>query len=430
MNWKLSQILIFFFVFSVSIYSEKFDLVFLKYSYSNPWLPPEKYKSVHEGVRISESEVLFLAPSGQTPSHGEFTSNETTSLPLRVLAYDTESGLLLLQNRKLPSSIPITPFADEGCNLEKPQYAKLPFTKLILKLFPSKMKFEEPTPIFSKNQFCGFGISNWILGNSLIRQFYEFRSSFLGFPQIGFEFLERFTLAEQDYYFSKAEQGVVVERVFPSSRLMNQIFPEDVLLSIDGKNLNGQDPFTKRQKVYEWILESPKSVGVLLKLKRNGNIFSVRYKPFPYLERMNLIPDRKQNKIDYLLAGGMVFQELTSAYLTELGEEFRERSERRLLYFVDYFRDRIHPQRKKIVLMSRVLPVEENMSYANFQDLVLKSANGILIEDLVHFEKILTNLKQNEPIYLEFLGGKFSVFFKDELSKISARIENEYRLNR
>lgn len=79
---------------------------------------------------------------------------------------------------------------------------------------------------------------------------------------------------------------------------------------------------------------------------------------------------------DYLIMGGLVFQELSVSYLREYGNEWALRAPIHLLFYnqnQDYLNG---DHREKIVIISNVIPTPFTIGYENLTDLVVEKVNG------------------------------------------------------
>ncbi len=79
---------------------------------------------------------------------------------------------------------------------------------------------------------------------------------------------------------------------------------------------------------------------------------------------------------EYLIVGGLVFQELSLSYLREYGKDWMNRAPIHLLYYnqnQDYLNG---DQREKIVIITRVIPTPFTIGYENLTNLVVLAVNG------------------------------------------------------
>jgi hypothetical protein len=82
---------------------------------------------------------------------------------------------------------------------------------------------------------------------------------------------------------------------------------------------------------------------------------------------------------DYLIVGGLVFEELSVSYLLEYGKDWASRAPIHLVYYQqnqDYLNGDKRDQREKIVIISEVIPTPYSIGYEELNDLVVLRVNG------------------------------------------------------
>jgi hypothetical protein len=82
---------------------------------------------------------------------------------------------------------------------------------------------------------------------------------------------------------------------------------------------------------------------------------------------------------DYLIVGGLVFQELSVSYLLEYGKDWASQAPIDLVYYQqnqEYLSSDKHDQREKIVIISNVIPTPYSIGYEDLNDLVVRRVNG------------------------------------------------------
>jgi S1-C subfamily serine protease len=85
---------------------------------------------------------------------------------------------------------------------------------------------------------------------------------------------------------------------------------------------------------------------------------------------------------DYLVLGGLIFQELSRQYLREWGPNWQREAPQRLVYF-DHFQAEFFPEgARHIVILSQVLPSTNTIGYDDVAYLTVKKVNGIEIKSL------------------------------------------------
>lgn len=83
----------------------------------------------------------------------------------------------------------------------------------------------------------------------------------------------------------------------------------------------------------------------------------------------------------YFILGGLVFQELSRAYLQEWGGSWGKEAPQRLVY-LDTYQDEREKTGGKVVFLSQVLPSPQNLGYQNLEHLVVRALNGVEVKNL------------------------------------------------
>lgn len=131
---------------------------------------------------------------------------------------------------------------------------------------------------------------------------------------------------------------------------------------------------------------------------------------------------------DYLIVGGLVFQELSMSYLREYGKDWGADAPVDLLYYSQNQEYLSGDHREKIVIISSVIPTSYTIGYENLTDLVVLKVNGQPIGKLSDVRKALASpingfhkieVKQHPKVlYLD----------PRELPKINEIIRQRYRI--
>ena len=104
----------------------------------------------------------------------------------------------------------------------------------------------------------------------------------------------------------------------------------------------------------------------------------------------------------YLVAGGLVFQQLTGTYLQEWGDKWTERAPQRLVELFSFQQEKRADPEKKVVFLSQVLPAAINLGYQQYSGLVLEKLNGKEIHSLAELGKVLDEAKEGHLVF-EFM---------------------------
>ncbi|TGM02299.1 PDZ domain-containing protein [Leptospira jelokensis] len=429
------------------LYAEEFEdkrviesrVTFQKISHQNPWLVGEPFTRKLNIIHLGKGLFFGVTLSKQNPVYAEFESFDYSVPKLSIKAYDGETGFLLLEStgmNKLPKPVGLDlKQTAKHCPSGKSKYVYLPFSKTPIKVFLLDQKKTEESDFFFKNQLlCGITISDFLIPTDYVELF--FRSGGKSFPHPGFLFDVNLTPSEKEYYSRTFPNPLLVTEVVPGVGPAYNLFPGDLVTMINSFSLTKVDDWDRADKIFDLVLRNSdgrlRELGetVQLKLNRNFQNLSVSYDLRAYDSNDFLIPEEAKNRRPlYLIVGGFFFTELSNAYLKEFGSEYRVKSEKKLVYLSDYYQKKVHPVREKIVILSRVFPLEGNLGYQDFQDLVLEKVNGTRISSLSQLKTLLQS-EQNSYFAFEMSGGKIAFFTKREILDLQQELQSTYKLGR
>jgi hypothetical protein len=93
----------------------------------------------------------------------------------------------------------------------------------------------------------------------------------------------------------------------------------------------------------------------------------------------------------YYVLGGLVLQELSRQYLKEWGPEWFKKAPQRFIYMDSYQSELFKDDRKKIVVLTQVLPSPATIGYEELSSLVVTKINGVELKSLTDVETALKN---------------------------------------
>jgi len=134
---------------------------------------------------------------------------------------------------------------------------------------------------------------------------------------------------------------------------------------------------------------------------------------------------------DYVIVGGLVFEELTRPYLGAWGDWAR-RAPPRLLVAIDREPDDAGAEPKRIVLLSSVLPDAANLGYQELRDLIVERVNGRAIFRLAELREAFAFPEGGFHV-VEFLAGQGTaraVLDTREAQAAAARLQQAYGVAR
>ncbi len=146
-----------------------------------------------------------------------------------------------------------------------------------------------------------------------------------GIPEFGISMQKLENRDMRAFYQMKDRQtGVLVNAVYPDSPAIGYLQVNDVLLNIDGLNIenDGTIEFRKGERTYLGFIIQQKQINesVRLDILRNGTCVSVEMPLTKALHCCRLVPYRQyETEPEFYIIGGLVFEALAMNYLYEYG---------------------------------------------------------------------------------------------------------------
>jgi hypothetical protein len=206
------------------------------------------------------------------------------------------------------------------------------------------------------------------------------------------------------------ETGVRLTRIAPNGSAGGLLKPGDVVLEMDGVKLDPtgyyEHPLYGRM-LFALLFSDGRQPGDTMSVKvlRDGQRLDLQLP----LRAMRPDEDRVPPYVfgrgpDYVVVGGLVFEELTRPYLGAWGDWAR-RAPPRLLVAIDREPDEAGTQPQRIVLLSSVLPDAANLGYQELRDLIVERVNGRKVTSLAELRRALTAPERGFQV-VDFLPGQ------------------------
>ena len=113
----------------------------------------------------------------------------------------------------------------------------------------------------------------------------------------------------------------------------------------------------------------------------------------------------------YVVAGGLIFEELSRQYLKEWGGDWQKQAPQRLVYLDRYQRgSNKEGGRRRIVVLSQVLPAASNIGYEDLSYLMVKAVNGHLLASLEDLPRLLAEVPPDGFHRVEFEDFPHEIF--------------------
>jgi hypothetical protein len=209
-------------------------------------------------------------------------------------------------------------------------------------------------------------------------------------------------------------RGAVVRWMPWGSTACDALEPWDLILSVDGLALDRMGKYEHPhygQLAFQHILVDGHRPGdrVRFQLLRNGETRDVEVELRRNPGADWLIPDhRDQSPPPYLVAGGLVLRELDGNYLRAWGKEWRRHAPAGLVQRYDRERESQTAERRRILVLSQVLPDPYNLGYHQLANLALAEINGRSVDSVADADEAFSH-----PV-----GGFHRLkFYRDDLRR-------------
>jgi len=173
----------------------------------------------------------------------------------------------------------------------------------------------------------------------------------------------------------------------------NFLKPLDLLLSMGGHAIDSQGYYRHPhygQLHFFNIVTEGYMIGdtINLSLLRAGNLVEMEMPLLGFPLKRRLIPYWRTDYMPaYLVAGGLVFRELDYNYLRGRGKSWRSKANARLVLAWDLERFDQSAQRRRMIILSHVLPDSYNIGYHDLRDLVVQKVNGMSVGSMAQLQE-------------------------------------------
>lgn len=400
----------------------------------NPWQPWEKNpprRCRALAAIVGPQRVLTTSELVSDATYLEFESADGTRFaPAKVIAVDYEANLALLGPAaehegtamfantvpfevttppKIGSSLEILQLEDNGLTLLTPGTLQsidvaanfLPGHNFLTYMVKASMQsaassYSLPvlhagklagvlTSYNSKDQLCD------VTSTDIVARFLEEATDgqYAGFPSLGVTIARTEDASLRQWLQLADDQGgLYIKSVRKGGAAASAgVKPGDVLLAVDGQTID-------RRGYYEhpnygslsWghLIRGQKSTGasVTLALLREGKPLELKATLTREEESTRLVPNHRFDKApNYLLKGGLVFQELSRPILESFGEDWPSRAPLNLL---DTYEnpEKYQESMDRVVFLSGVIPTPATIGYERLRNLIVRKVNGKNIKNM------------------------------------------------
>jgi hypothetical protein len=183
-------------------------------------------------------------------------------------------------------------------------------------------------------------------------------------------------------------RGVVITRIPRGTSACGVLEPRDVLLALDGHPIdalgNYRHPRHGRLRFTHLATAGHRPGHVVsAQVLRNGKLLDLELELRRYPAQASLIPWRRDDiEPAYFVAGGLVFRELDGAYLRSWDGDAHNAPPPDLINRLYLEQHGQTPERRRILILSYVLPAPYNLGYHDLVNLMVQKVNGRAVDSI------------------------------------------------
>ncbi len=245
---------------------------------------------------------------------------------------------------------------------------------------------------------------------------------YAGFPAAGMEYSP--TRDPQLRAYAKLppeanNRGIYVTSVDPRGPAAAAgLKPGDVILEIAGQPIdqdgNYLEPLYGRISLSHLLTtKSFSGQSLPVKFSRDGaeqgvNLTLAHRAPGDYVSEPYVIGRAPR----YVVAGGLIFEELSRQYLKEWGGDWQKQAPQRLVY-LDRYQGALNREgstRRRVVVLSQVLPAASNIGYEDLSYLIVKGIDGQPLNSLEDVPRLLAEMPESGFHRVEFEDFPHEIF--------------------
>ncbi|GAB1258581.1 S1C family serine protease [Aurantivibrio plasticivorans] len=230
-----------------------------------------------------------------------------------------------------------------------------------------------------------------------------------GIPDLGFRTQEMESPAMKKAFGTDTyDGGVLITKVFDNTAAAGKIFPNDVLLAIDGYDIADDTTIKVRDDLrtnYKYAIDQY-HVGdkITLKISRNGKIKDISLIAVERAQTYSLVREEEFDELpEYFIYGGVVFVPLNMNLIKRWGRDWRNKAPTSFLHAQGQF---ITSEKTELVVAVKVLAADVNLGYHNWNNFIVDSVNGIPIRDFAQFVTTVRNLATPYTVFEDSAGYK------------------------
>lgn len=263
--------------------------------------------------------------------------------------------------------------------------------------------------------------------------------NYRGFPSIGIE-LDRLTSPEMRELLGaeKIKHGVRISSVETGTNFSELLKKDDVLVAMDGVKINENGYYIHPVwgKVHLKYLLNRKIAGekTHLEILRQGQPLQFEAVLTRFDSNATRIRSfREEISEPHLIFGGVVIRELTIPFLKQWGKDWQSTAPYQMLYEFHFNNKTVeHPEKNRVLIISRVLADEYNRGYADIKNSIIQEINGLTVRSMADVRAALAaptvrGGRQFARIELAYEDGEIVLSY-DGLAAVHKRIVDTFNI--
>jgi S1-C subfamily serine protease len=259
----------------------------------------------------------------------------------------------------------------------------------------------------SKDQLCD------VISTDILTHFLKEAAdgSYAGFPSLGVSIARTEDSSLREWLKLGDEQGgIYIQKIRKGGAAdLAGVKKGDVLLAVDGQLIDRRGYYQHPNYgslFWGHLIRGGKSSGdeVTLSLLRDGRPLELKAKLSREEESGRLVPNHLFDKApNYLVKGGLVFQELSRPLLESFGKDWQSRAPLNLLDALEN-PDAYEADMDRVVFLGGVIPTPATVGYERLRNIIVRKVNG----------RAIRNIKSLIEAFDSNTGGIHSIEFADE----------------
>lgn len=221
-----------------------------------------------------------------------------------------------------------------------------------------------------------------------------------GPPKLGIQWAKLESTSQRQMLGLKNDsKGIIIKKVFANSPFYEVLQRNDVLLKLDGQNIesDGTVEFRKNEKTDFNFINQEKKYGESLSYEiiRDKKIQKGQVTLKKGDIKYSVVKNTKlQDAPSYYVYGGLIFEPLTTNYITALSQV---RPTNTLPAIYD--REELFKDYNGLVILVRVLPFDVNLGYSDLENRIITKVNGEKYSDFYDFVQKVKNTNSEFIIF-------------------------------